>query len=62
MLVVTRKIGEKILLFDAADRQIAEFVVIGIRGNYFRIGIGCPPDVTISREELVNRERASNDE
>jgi carbon storage regulator len=48
MLVVSRKVGEKILI----DGGI-EVVIVGIRGDKVRVGIEAPKSVTVVREELV---------
>ena len=50
MLVLARKVDEKILIGD-------DIVIFPIRisGNTVRLGIEAPPDVLILREELVHR-------
>ena len=48
MLVLSRKVSEKIMIGD--DITI---VVLKIVGNRVRIGIEAPPDVTIHRQELL---------
>jgi carbon storage regulator len=50
MLVLTRKIGEKIVI----DHNIT-VTVTAIDGNKVRIGITAPPDVSINREEVHRR-------
>ncbi len=50
MLILTRRIGEKILIGD--DVQIA---VLGVRGNQVRLGIEAPAEVSVHREEIYNR-------
>ena len=47
MLVLSRKVGEQIIL----DNRIVVRVV-AIVGNRIRLGIEAPPDVKIRREEL----------
>lgn len=47
MLVLSRKIGQRILIGDA----IVE--VLQVRGDKIRLGISAPDDVPIVREELV---------
>lgn len=51
MLVLTRKPGEAILIGD--DIRIT---LINIKGHSVRVGIECPKEVKILREELVERE------
>ena len=48
MLVLTRKVGERIVL---GDRIVLE--VLQIKGPTVRIGIAAPGDVHIVREELL---------
>ncbi|WP_125614299.1 carbon storage regulator [Specibacter cremeus] len=58
MLVLTRKIGEKILIGD----DIVLTILDGGRGEGIRIGIDAPRDVAIHRSELVEAVSASNRE
>ena len=48
MLVLTRKVGERIQLGD----QIT-VTLVKISGNMVRLGIDAPPDVSVVRQELV---------
>jgi carbon storage regulator len=50
MLVLTRKIGEAIVI-DGGIRVI----VTAIKGDKVRIGIEAPPDVRVDREEIHRR-------
>lgn len=56
MLVLTRKIGEKIVI----GGNIVVTVLDGGRGEGVRIGIDAPRDVTIHRSEVVDAVSASN--
>ena len=47
MLVLSRKIGESIII----DGGIT-VTVVAVNGNKVRIGISAPPDVTVDREEV----------
>lgn len=47
MLVLTRKLNERIVIGDNI-----KITVVGIRGNHVRIGIEAPPEVNILRDEL----------
>lgn len=58
MLVLTRKIGEKILIGD----DIVLTILDGGRGEGIRIGIEAPRSVSIHRSELVEAVSASNKE
>lgn len=48
MLVLSRKIGERIVLPDSG----IVLTVLGVRGGQIRLGISAPPDVMVYREEL----------
>ena len=50
MLVLTRKIGEEIII-DGSIRV----TVTSVKGDRVRIGISAPPDVRIDREEVHRR-------
>ncbi|MGV6816539.1 MAG: carbon storage regulator CsrA [Thiotrichales bacterium] len=50
MLILTRRIGEKLLIGD--DIEIS---VLSVRGNQVSIGINAPKDVPVHREEIRNR-------
>lgn len=47
MLVLTRRLGEAIII----DGDI-RVEVLGIKGNQIRLGIRAPKDVSVNREEL----------
>ena len=55
MLILTRKIGEIIVIETPAGEQI-DITVLGVKGNQVRIGTSAPLDVTVVREELLERE------
>ncbi len=50
MLILTRRVGEQIIIGD--DITIAIF---GIKGNQVSVGIGAPKDVSVHREEIYQR-------
>jgi flagellar assembly factor FliW len=50
VLILTRKIGESILVGDNV-----RLVVLEIRGRQIRVGIEAPPDIVVLREEIAQR-------
>lgn len=54
MLVLTRHIGETILV--GPDIEVT---VLGVKGGQVRIGINAPKNVNIVREELLKRDEAA---
>ena len=52
MLVLTRKIGEEVLIGDAIRVQILE-----VQGNRVKLGLAAPDDVRFVRGELVDAPR-----
>ncbi len=57
MLVLTRKVGETVLIGD--DISIS---VLNIRGNQVKIGIKAPKDVSVHREEIYRRIKQFSEE
>jgi carbon storage regulator len=51
MLVLTRKVGDKVLLGDEI-----EIAVVDIRGNQVKLGISAPRSLPVLRAELRDRE------
>ncbi|HXG10709.1 MAG TPA: carbon storage regulator [Gemmataceae bacterium] len=54
MLVVSRRIGEEILV----PEQGIIFRILEIRGNKVRVGITAPPAIRVQRRELWERIQA----
>jgi carbon storage regulator len=50
MLILTRRVGETIMIGDEVT-----FTVLGVKGNQVRVGINAPKRVAVHREEIFNR-------
>lgn len=53
MLILTRKVGECIIIND--DIKVT---ILGVKGMQVRIGIDAPKDVQVHREEIYKRIQA----
>lgn len=51
MLVLTRKMGESVVI---GDNEI-NVKVLGITGNQIRLGIDAPKEVSVHRQEIYDR-------
>ena len=50
VLILTRKVGESVLIGDGIKVSI-----LAIKGNQVRVGIDAPKDVSVHREEVRER-------
>jgi len=50
MLILTRRVGEKLMIGDDVEVH-----VLGVKGNQVRFGIDAPKDVAVHREEIYKR-------
>jgi carbon storage regulator len=49
MLILTRRVGEKIIIGESGNIEI---MVLGSRGNQVRIGIKAPAEIPVHRDEI----------
>lgn len=57
MLILTRKVGESLLIGDDVS-----ITILNIRGNQVKIGVQAPKDVSVHREEIYRRIHQAKDE
>lgn len=50
MLILTRRVGETLMVGDDVTVTILE-----VKGNQVRIGVNAPKDIAVHREEIYDR-------
>lgn len=50
MLILTRRIGESLVIGDEVT-----VTILGIKGKQIRIGVSAPESISINREEIHNQ-------
>jgi len=50
MLILTRRVGEALMIGDDVT-----ITVLGVKGDQVRVGVNAPKEVAVHREEILNR-------
>ena len=50
MLILTRRVGETVMIGDEVT-----VTILGVKGNQVRVGVNAPKTVAVHREEIYER-------
>ena len=56
MLILTRRVGETLMIGDEVT-----VTVLGVKANQVRIGLNAPKEVAVHREEIYDRIKREQD-
>ncbi|MCW9710728.1 carbon storage regulator CsrA [Avibacterium sp. 21-586] len=56
MLILTRKVGESLLIGDEIS-----ITILSVRGNQIKVGVTAPKEVSVYREEIYQRMKKQDD-
>jgi len=57
MLILTRKIGDALMIGDEV-----KITVLGVRGSQVRVGVDAPKEVAVHRQEIFERIKEKNEQ
>ena len=59
MLVLTRRTGQMIMIYDPKTDTTIEVTVTEIKDDQVRLGVVAPRDIAVDRSEIAERKRAT---